>query len=116
ITYSRRAAVEPGPMIIGLNHRTAPVEVRERFWIGESRRAEALVRLSRAEGIEEAIILATCHRTELWLWASDPSLAANSVLRFLTSEYQLQLCDWRNFYRLVEDSAVSHIFTVTCGL
>jgi glutamyl-tRNA reductase len=74
-------------MVVGLNHRTAPVAVREQFWISENRRYEALVQLSRAEGIEEVIVMATCNRTESWLWADDVTLAANSVMRLLGAEY-----------------------------
>jgi glutamyl-tRNA reductase len=73
-------------MVIGLNHRTAPVAVQERYWISEGRRFEALAPLGPAEGVEEVVVLATCNRTEFLLWASDPSLAANSVLRFLSAE------------------------------
>ena len=80
-------------MVVGLNHRTAPIEIRERFWISETRRYEALVQLARAEGIEEIIVLATCNRTEFLLWANDAALAANSVLRFLSAEYGLKLCE-----------------------
>ena len=61
--------MEPALMVVGLNYRTAPVAVRERFWISEDRRYEALVQLSKAEGIEEVIVLATCNRTEFLLWA-----------------------------------------------
>ena len=75
--------LEPTLMVIGLNYRTAPVEVRERFWISEPRRYEALVHLGRAEGIEEVLVLATCNRTEFILWANDAALASNSVLRLL---------------------------------
>jgi glutamyl-tRNA reductase len=103
-------------MVIGLNHRTAPVAVRERFWISESRRYEALTHLAQAEGVEEIIVLATCNRTEFVLWASDPSLAANSVLRFLTAEYGLKLCEWKHFYRLIDDAALLHIFRVVSSL
>jgi glutamyl-tRNA reductase len=59
-------------MAIGLNHRTAPVAVRERFWISESRRYEALAQLAQAESLDEIVVLATCNRTEFLLWASDP--------------------------------------------
>jgi glutamyl-tRNA reductase len=52
--------VEPTLMVVGLNYRTAPVGIRERFWISEDRRCQALVQLSQAEGIEEVIVLATC--------------------------------------------------------
>jgi len=103
-------------MVIGLNHRTAPVAVRERFWISESRRYEALGQVGHAEGVEEAIILATCNRTEFLLWASDPGLAANSVLRFLTAEYGLKLCEWKHFYRLLDEAALLHIFRVASSL
>jgi glutamyl-tRNA reductase len=67
-------------MIIGVNYRTAPVEVRERFWISESRRYEALVRLPRSEAIEEIAILATGNRTEFIFWTRDAAVGANSVL------------------------------------
>lgn len=103
-------------MVIGLNHRTAPVAVRERFWISEGRRFEALAQLGRAEGVEEVIVLATCNRTEFLLWASDPGLAANSVLRFLSAEYGLKLCEWKHFYRLLDEAALLHIFQVVSSL
>ncbi len=103
-------------MVVGLNYRTAPVAVRERFWISEPRRCEALVHLSRAEGIEEVIVMATCNRTEFWLWATDITLAANSVMRLLGSDYGLKLCEWKHFYRLLDDAALLHIFRVASSL
>ena len=103
-------------MVVGLNYRTAPVGVRERFWISENRRYEALVQLSRAEGIEELIVMATCNRTEFWLWATDVTLAANSVMRLLGAEYGLRLCEWKHFYRLLDEAALLHIFRVASRL
>jgi glutamyl-tRNA reductase len=103
-------------MVVGLNYRTAPVAVRERFWISENRRYEALVQLSRAEGIDEVIVLATCNRTEFLLWASDVTLAANSVMRLLGAEYGLMLCEWKHFYRLLDEAALLHIFRVASSL
>ena len=103
-------------MLIGLNHRTAPVAVRERFWIPENRRCEILVQLSRAEGIDEAVVLATCNRTEFVLWTSDVTLAANSVMRLLSSEFGLKLCEWKLFYTLLDEAALTHIFRVASSL
>jgi glutamyl-tRNA reductase len=103
-------------MVIGLNHRTAPVAVRERFYIGEARRAETLLEVNRAEGIEEVVVLATCNRTEFILWASDPPAAANSIRSFLTQEYGLKLCEWKHFYRLLDEGALAHIFRVASSL
>ena len=108
--------MEPTLAVIGLNFRTSPVAVRERFWISPARRGEALRQLVRSEGIEEIIVLATCNRTEFIVWASDVPTAANSILRFLTQEYQLKLCDWSHFYRLMDDVALTHIFRVTSSL
>jgi glutamyl-tRNA reductase len=108
--------VEPTLMVIGLNYRTAPVAVRERFWISENRRYEALVELSRAEGIDEVIVLATCNRTEFLLWVNDVTLAANSVMRLLGSQYGLMLCEWKHFYRLLDEAALLHIFRVASSL
>ena len=103
-------------MVVGLNYRTAPLAVRERFWIAENRRYEALVQLSRAEGIDEVIVMATCNRTEFWLWTNDVTLAANSVMRLLAAEYGLKLCEWKHFYRLLDEAALLHIFRVASSL
>ena len=73
--------MEPTLAVIGLNYRTSPVEVRERFWIGESGRYEALHHLLRWEGIDEAIVLATCNRTEFILWASDVPAAVQKLFQ-----------------------------------
>ena len=108
--------MEPSLMLIGLNYRTAPVGVRERFWIPENRRCETLVQLSRAEGIDEVVVLATCNRSEFLVWANDVTLAANSVMRLLSSEYGLTQDDWKNFYRLLDDGALLHMFRVASGL
>lgn len=103
-------------VIIGLNFRSAPVAVRERFWMSPPARTEALQQLVRSEGIDEAMALVTCNRTEFILWASDPTEGANSLLRFLTREFNLKLSEWSNFYRLVDDTALLHLFRVTAGL
>jgi glutamyl-tRNA reductase len=103
-------------MVIGLNHRTAPLAMRERFWIGETRRYEVLRQLSSAEGIEEVVVLSTCCRTEFLVWASEPTLAANSLLHFLGVEHGLKLKEWEHFYRLLDECALTHIFQVMCGL
>jgi glutamyl-tRNA reductase len=109
-------ALEPTLIIVGLDHRTAPIDVRERFWIGTpAQRSRALTALSHSEGIEEAFVFSTCHRTEFVLWG-DPTLAPNSALRFLASHYDLKLCEWTNFYRLLEDKALAHAFAVSCEL
>lgn len=101
---------------IGLNHRTAPVEVRERFWISETQRYEVLQHLIRAPGIEEVVVLATCNRTEFILWANDASAAVNSVRDLLERARALQPSDWESYYRLLAQRALVHIFRVAASL
>ncbi|HYK87939.1 MAG TPA: glutamyl-tRNA reductase, partial [Acidobacteriota bacterium] len=86
--------MEPTLMVIGLNHRTAPLAMRERFWIGENRRYQVLRQLKTADGIEEVAVLCTRCRTEFLVWASEPTLAANSILQFLSSDCGLKLSEW----------------------
>ena len=53
--------------LIGVNHRTAPLEVRERLAIPEKRLPEALERLAKFPGVDEAMIVSTCNRVELYV-------------------------------------------------
>jgi glutamyl-tRNA reductase len=103
-------------MVIGLNHRTAPLAMRERFWVGENRRYEVMRQLRRAEGIEEVVVLSTWARIEFLVWASEPTLAANSLLQFLGSQHGLKLAEWQHFYRLIDEPALMHVFRVAAGL
>ena len=103
-------------MVIGLNHRTAPLAMRERFWIGENRRYEVRRQLKSADGIEEVAVLCTRCRTEFLVWANEPTLAANSILQFLSSDCGLKLSEWQHFYRLLDEAAIVHLFRVASGL
>ena len=107
--------MEPTLVVVGLNHRTAPVEVRERFFMSGCRQGEVLSMLSQSEGIEEVLIVSTCSRTEFIAWG-DPTLAVNSILRLLTAEYDLKLQEWNSFYRLLDEQALAHAFRVSSGL
>ena len=51
-------------MVVGVNHRTAPLAMRERFFVAKDRRYEVLRQLKSAEGIEELVVVSTCCRTE----------------------------------------------------
>jgi glutamyl-tRNA reductase len=107
--------VEPTLVVVGLNHRTAAVEIRERFWMSGCRQAQVLSMLSQGEGIDEVIVFSTCNRTEFVVWG-DATLAVNSILRLLTAEYDLKLQEWNCFYRLLDEQALAHAFRVSCGL
>jgi len=103
-------------MVVGLNHRTAPLAMRERFWIGEHRRYEVMRQLRSAEGIDEVAVLCTRCRTEFLVWASEPTQAANSLLQFLSTDYGLKLSEWQHFYRLLGSTSLTHLCRVASGL
>src|SRR3954466_8772493 len=103
-------------MVIGVDQHTAPPSLRDRFLLSEKRRYEALRRLSMAEGIDEIVVLSADCRTEFLVWAGEPTLAANSVLQFLGSEYGLRLTEWHVFYRLLDNAALTHIFRLAAGI
>ena len=108
--------VDPALVIIGVSFRSAPVELREKFWINESGYAAVLADLLRCEAVDEVAVLSTCNRTEFILWTPDASRAANSVLRYLTRAHNLGLADWSKFHRHVDDAAIAYMFRLASGL
>ena len=103
-------------MIIGVNHRTAGVAVRERFWMSEEQQRRALTELAHADAVEEIMVVSNCNRTEFVMWTNDASAASGSVLNFLTRDYGLKLCEWKHFYRKLDTIALDHVFRVAAGL
>jgi len=103
-------------MVIGVNHRTAPVAVRERFWMSETAQQSAITKLGQADAIDELLVVSTCNRTEFLLWTHDASAASGSVLNFLTRDYGLKLCEWKHFYRKLDEIALAHVFRMAAGL
>ncbi|MBW3638064.1 MAG: glutamyl-tRNA reductase, partial [Armatimonadetes bacterium] len=59
--------------LLGLNHKTAPVEVRERFAVSASHLGHALGYVRDVPGIREAAILSTCNRVEIYAWGEEKS-------------------------------------------
>ncbi len=108
--------MEPTLVVIGISYRTAALAVRERFWMDEHERTKALAELLRSEGVDEVVVFSSCNRTEFYIWTQNAAEGANSVLRFLTRAYNLKLSDWSNFYRLVGEAALTHIFRVAAAL
>jgi glutamyl-tRNA reductase len=103
--------------LIGINHRTAPVEVRERMHIPESRLGQAVSDLIHREGIHEGLILSTCNRVEVMTSAED-SVDAEPVMRqFLADHHQCELGPYqRFFYRYHQQEVVRHLFRVAASL
>ncbi len=101
--------------VLGLNHKTAPVEVRERFNFPAGRVGGILRRLRNYDNIPEAMLLSTCNRTELYMVIEDPDEAipfVKGLLRHLAKD------DYRPeyFYNLAGTHCVRHLFRVAASL
>jgi glutamyl-tRNA reductase len=101
-------------ILIGVNHNSAPVEVRERLAIPESRLAEAITRLMQFPGVEEGMILSTCNRVELIANVGNGSVDLRGFLReyFETDTDSLAA----HLYEYREQEAMRHIFRVAASL
>jgi glutamyl-tRNA reductase len=104
-------------LLVGMNHRTAPVEVRERMNIAEARLAEAITDLVHRQGIVEGLILSTCNRVEVAAAAPDGVEVEPLVRQFLTERHHCDIAPFeRYFYRYRQRDAVKHLFRVAASL
>jgi glutamyl-tRNA reductase len=99
--------------VLGLNHKTAPVALREKVAFSEDRLAAALRTLRQESGVTEAVILSTCNRTELY-W-SGPATGAE-LSQWLERHHGSNLDLASSLYVLQERLAVAHAFGVAAGL
>src|SRR6201982_2519334 len=94
--------------LIGVNHNTAPVAVRERLAIPESRLPERCKKLAAFPGIEEGMILSPCNRVEIL--ANTKNGAGADLRAFLRNYFQLDTTNLdRHLYEYREEDAVRHV-------
>jgi glutamyl-tRNA reductase len=104
-------------LLIGLNHKTAPVEIRECFAFSESDARCAMAELCAEPSIGEAILFSTCNRVELLLYAEEPAAAAAAAKQFLARTKQMQLAQFETaLYLHSGEEAVRHLFRVAASL
>lgn len=68
--------------VLGLNHKTVSVDIREKFSISEESAQEGLLHLSEQEGIKEAVVLSTCNRTEIYAVLKRRKIKRNYIVFF----------------------------------
>ncbi|MDD5008635.1 MAG: hypothetical protein PHC68_09610, partial [Syntrophorhabdaceae bacterium] len=103
-------------VVFGLNHNTAPVEIREKLFLAESQVPQLLNTL-RATGIEESAVISTCNRTEIYFCTrqADESLAA--VKEILVNSFDIDRQVLEEYtYTLKDESSYKHLFLVASGL
>src|SRR6266478_1311534 len=104
-------------VVIGLSHHTSPVTVRERFAFAEAKVPASLELLRQSGVIEEAVILSTCNRVEIYAATSLPPAEAFSELQ----AFLIKCADYRDpmtdeIYALTEPQSLEHLFKVAAGL
>ncbi|MEM7503821.1 MAG: glutamyl-tRNA reductase [Pseudomonadota bacterium] len=100
--------------IIGLNHNTAPIEIRERVVFSGERVGQALKDVVGLPSVSEAVLLSTCNRTELYLDADDGGAA--DLSDWLKQSQNLGAELDPALFSLDRDPAIRHLFRVACGL
>jgi glutamyl-tRNA reductase len=114
-THPKGGGVMP-LLLVGLNHRTAPVEVRERLSVSESKTAEMLQSLTSLAGVDGGAVISTCNRVETIVSSSNEDVIENVVdwmaERARTSRTDLE----KHLYVLRHGDVIKHLFRVASGL
>jgi glutamyl-tRNA reductase len=104
-------------LTLGVSHKTAPLELRERLSLTEGRAVAALRELTEGATIAEAAAISTCNRTELYLVVSDPVEAESEALGVLTRKAEIRPTELLgHLYSLRGEDASRHLLRVTAGL
>jgi len=102
---------------IGLNHKTAPVELREKLAVGEDQIANILQQRIACPAIREAALLSTCNRVEMTVVTHDPDAAIAAVHEWFAEKAGMdmeEVCE--HLYSHTTDHAIKHLFSVASGL
>lgn len=103
-------------IILGLNHKTAPVETRELFSLPQSQLSAFYERLAEA-GVEESVYVSTCNRVELYMTAQDTESAVDTIKRIMEFYTKLPHEQFMSsVYSKYGNDAVKHLLSVTSSL
>jgi glutamyl-tRNA reductase len=103
--------------VVGLSHRTAPVEIRERLSIPEHTMESSLQQLRNDDQVLEASILSTCNRLEIYALLRHPEQGISAVGQFLSQHSGLEVEDLHpHLFTYHHEEAVGHLLRVAAGL
>src|SRR4051812_6511987 len=104
-------------LALGISHKTAPLELRERMALTEGRAVGMLAELVERDEILEAVAVSTCNRTELYLYVADAVGAESVALGLLAREAEIQPTELvGHLYSQRGSDAAGHLLRVTAGL
>jgi glutamyl-tRNA reductase len=104
-------------IVVGLNYKTAPVEIRERLSFNEADLGKAMSSLQHKKSILENVIVSTCNRTEVYAVVDQLHTGRYYIKEFLAEWFHIEQEEFSPYLFIYEqDGAVEHLFKVTCGL
>jgi glutamyl-tRNA reductase len=104
-------------VVVGLSHKTASVEVREKLSIPEDQIEEAIALLKSYPHIQEIAIISTCNRLEIYGVALDLEQGVREISQFLADKAKISLRELRpNLFTLLREDALRHLMRVSAGL
>ena len=105
-------------LLVGVNHTTAPIEVRERLSLSATRLPDAVRTLTQQPGVRESMILSTCNRVEFLVWQEqDEGRGNTNLLRFLHEYYAIPASSVEShLYEFRDREAIRHLFRVASSL
>ena len=104
-------------LAVGINYKTAPVEIREKLSFNEAELAEAMKALKNKKSILENVIISTCNRTEIYAVGDQLHTSRYYIKEFLSEWFHIDKEEFSKYLFFYEgDAAVEHLFSVTCGL
>ncbi len=104
-------------IVVGLSHKTAPIELREKLAFAEKHLQDALEKLLGLPAIKEGLILSTCNRVEIYAKVDDSSTGKQTICRFIANYHQLDPDQFTAYlYSYVNQAAVRHTFRVAGSL
>ena len=107
----------PDIILIGLNHTTAPVELRECIAFTPEDAVVSLNQLKQESDIEEVLVYSTCNRVEILMVSKNPSAAAELATQYIANLHHISAAQFEPYlYRWEDDQAVRHVFRVASSL
>ncbi|RFB17707.1 glutamyl-tRNA reductase [Bacillus sp. HNG] len=104
-------------IMVGLNYRTAPVEIREKLTFDSESIVQAMKELKGKKSILENIIVSTCNRTEIYAVVDQLHTGRYYIKDFLSQWFGIDKEEFAPYLNIFEEEgAVEHLFHVTCGL
>jgi glutamyl-tRNA reductase len=104
-------------LVVGINYKTAPVEIRERLTFNPNELGDAMKRLQTKKSILENVIISTCNRTEIYAVVDQLHTGRYYMKEFLSEWFELEQDEFAPYLFIYEqDGAINHLFNVACGL